>query len=66
MDVIHEWEESVDGICYICKAYSDGHIERQRKAGYENAITNTEEAAFEMQTNIQYLVMLAELNMEVE
>lgn len=62
MDIIHEWEENDDGIIYSCKAYSDGHIERTIKEGYENAITHTEERMLEMMANIQYITELAEIN----
>jgi len=64
MKVIHEWEENKDGIVYVGQAFEDGHIERHRKEGYENALTNTEEAQLELQTNIQYLVDLTEINSE--
>ena len=63
-NIINEWIENHDGILYDCKAFSDGHIERQIKDGYENAITNTAQRQLELETNIQYLVDLAEINME--
>ena len=62
MIIIHEWEENNDGILYSCKAYDDGHIERNRKEGYEGAITNTEERQLELEANVQYLADLAEIN----
>ena len=61
MEIIHEWEENRDGILYECKAYEDGHIEENLKEGYENAISNTQMANIEMQTNVEYLVALAEM-----
>lgn len=64
MKIIHEWEEDNDGIIYIGQSFEDGHIERHRKEGYENVITNTEQAQLELQTNIQYLVDLTEINSE--
>lgn len=62
MKIIHEWEEDNDGVVYSCKAFSDGHVERKIKEGYENAITNTESRQLEMSVNMQYLVDLAEIN----
>jgi len=62
MDIIHEWEEKKDGILYSCKAFTDGHIERNIKKGYENVITNTEERQLELFANVQYLTELAEIN----
>ena len=64
MKIIHEWTETKDGIPYDCKAFEDGHIERRRKEGYENAITNTEQRQLELESNIQYLADLAEINEE--
>lgn len=63
-EIIHEWEESKDGILYDCKAFSDGHIERRIKEGYEDAITDTEQRTLDLEMNVQYLVDLAEINME--
>lgn len=62
MKVIHEWKEDNDGIPYSCKAFSDGHVERNVKQGYENVITNTEERQLELSANVQYLADLAEIN----
>lgn len=64
--ILREFEDDIDGIVYNITIYTDGHIEKQRKAGYEDAITNTEEANLEMQMNIQYLVDLTEINTEEE
>ena len=62
MEIIHEWEECIDGIMYCCKAYSDARIERKLKEGYENALTDTEERQLELLANVQYLTDLAEIN----
>lgn len=59
--IIHEWEEDRDGVPYSCKAFSDGHIERQVKEGFESAITNTERAQLELQANIEYMTELMEM-----
>ncbi len=59
--ILRELEDNIDGIVYIVKVYSDGHIEKTRKLGYENAITNTERAILELQANVEYLVELAEM-----
>lgn len=64
MKIIHEWEENNDGILYSCKAFEDGHVERQIKEGYEDAITDTEQRTLDLEMNVQYLVDLAEINME--
>lgn len=64
-EIIHEWEENHDGVIYSYKTYSDGHTESQIKEGYEDSVTNTEERQLELESNVQYLVDLAEINMEV-
>lgn len=64
MEIINRFAEIVDGIVIEVIAYSDGHVERHRKAGQENALTNTERANLEMQSNLEYLVELMEINME--
>ncbi len=61
LHIISEQEDNIDGIVYIVKVYSDGHIEKTRKPGYEHAITNTERANLELQANVEYLVELVEM-----
>lgn len=60
--IVRTVEEDVDGIIYIISIYSDGHIKKHRKEGYENAITNTEQRQLDLEMNVQYLVALAEIN----
>lgn len=65
MNIRYTIEEEIDGIIYEIDVYESGRLERHRKAGQENAITNTEQAQLDMQSNLEYLVDLAEINMEV-
>lgn len=62
--IFYEKEIEEDGVVYIITTYTDGRVEKKRKEGYENAITNTEQRQLDLEMNIQYLVDLAEINME--
>lgn len=64
-EILRQFEENRDGIVYIITIYKSGRMQKHRKEGYENAITDTEVRQLEMATNIQYLVDLAEINEEV-
>lgn len=64
MDIINTFETIKDGIVYEVVAYADGHVERHPKEGQENVLPKSESALLEMQTNIQYLIDITEMNME--
>lgn len=64
-EILRQFEDNRDGIVYIVTIYKSGRMQKRRKAGYENAITDTEARQLEMETNLQYLVDLAEINEEV-
>lgn len=62
--IIREFEDTIDGIVYDVRIYSDGYVFKTRKPGQENAITDTEQRQLDLEANVQYLVDLAEINEE--
>ncbi len=64
MDIINTYEKNIDGVIYEVIAYADGHIERRVKSGQEHVLPKSESTLLELQTNIQYLIDLTEMNME--
>lgn len=67
--IISTEEFEKDGVTYIRETYSNGstieYVKSAPRPEWEaDIIDETEEATLEMQTNIQYLVDLAEIDME--
>lgn len=67
--LIKKEEFEKDGIIYIHEIYSNGssvkYVKSEPISDYSNDILDDNtEAMLEMQTNVQYLVDLAEINME--
>ena len=70
---INEYEVEEDGVIYVVEEYSNGGTVKYVKPSGEplppdpmaDAISEGEQAQLEMQTNIEYLTELAEMNREV-